>query len=609
MLTSHPHSHAGRARHALILIPARPTLEEFELTILLYRLGVRDARGEGGTSMCSKRTTACLLFIVLPAAAQQLRDLGNLGSEIGGSDAVAINASGQVAGSSYPSGGPYIHAFLWTKGATDGVLSNPQMKDLGTLGGTYSYTVAISDRGQVAGVSSLIGVFGRHPFLWTPGGTDGVAGNPQMKDLADGQPLYVPYIVTGMNSTGQVVGYSGDPALGTERAFLWTPGASDGIPGNPQMKNLGTPLGGASNSLAVAINRGGQVSGVAWTVDAPSYSHAFLWTPGGTDGVVGNPQMKDLGTLGGGAAQASSMNAGGQVAGRSALPGNTSSHAFLWTLGAKDGVPGNPQMKDLGTIVGDSEARAINDAGQVAGNAILSADISHGFLWRPGGAGGLPGNPQMTDLDAVGDTYNSSAAVNTKGQVVGWALLAGNAAPHAFLWTPGGTDGVAGNPQMKDLGTLRISDRQSGPSTSQAWAINDNGQVVGNSNGRAFLYDPAGLDKTPPIISGMTAPGCSLWPPNHKLVQVADVKASDAQSGLAPGSLKVIGVSNELSDTGEPDIVITADGSGGFLVQLRADRLGTGNGRVYTINATAMDNAGNSATATSVCTVPHDQGH
>jgi len=44
------------------------------------------------------------------------------------------------------------------------------------------------------------------------------------------------------------------------------------------------------------------------------------------------------------------------------------------------------------------------------------------------------------------------------------------------------------------------------------------------------------------------------------------------------------------------------------MVQLRADGSGAGNGRVYTINATATDNAGNSATASFTCTAPHDQG-
>jgi len=56
-----------------------------------------------------------------------------------------------------------------------------------------------------------------------------------------------------------------------------------------------------------------------------------------------------------------------------------------------------------------------------------------------------------------------------------------------------------------------------------------------------------------------------------------------------------------------PDIVITPNATGGFVVQLRADRLGSGNGRVYTLNATASDLAGNTATIAATCTVPHDQ--
>jgi hypothetical protein len=117
------------------------------------------------------------------------------------------------------------------------------------------------------------------------------------------------------------------------------------------------------------------------------------------------------------------------------------------------------------------------------------------------------------------------------------------------------------------------------------------------------------IDKTPPVISGMPAPGCSLWPPNHKLVQVATVTAADALSGLVPGSLKVTGASNEpSSDPNHPEIVITPNGSGGFTVQLQADRLGSGNGRTYTLNSTAMDQAGSTATSTATCTVPHDKG-
>ena len=108
------------------------------------------------------------------------------------------------------------------------------------------------------------------------------------------------------------------------------------------------------------------------------------------------------------------------------------------------------------------------------------------------------------------------------------------------------------------------------------------------------------IDETPPVISGLPTPGCSIWPPNHKLVQVATVTATDTLSGLAPGSFSVTGTSNDPTDG---QIVITG-GPSQFIVQLGADK-----GEVYTLTATASDLAGNTATLTATCTVPHDQGH
>lgn len=113
-------------------------------------------------------------------------------------------------------------------------------------------------------------------------------------------------------------------------------------------------------------------------------------------------------------------------------------------------------------------------------------------------------------------------------------------------------------------------------------------------------------DGTPPVISGMPGADCSIWPPNNKLRQVARISAADVDPGLAPGSLTVTVTSNEPQLPGPSDSVVTPDGSGGFVVQLRAQRRGAGAGRVYTIAVTARDLAGNVAHATSTCTVPHD---
>jgi hypothetical protein len=130
---------------------------------------------------------------------------------------------------------------------------------------------------------------------------------------------------------------------------------------------------------------------------------------------------------------------------------------------------------------------------------------------------------------------------------------------------------------------------------------------TGSVQGTAEQYIK--VDGTPPVISGMPAAGCTLWPPNHKMVSVATVTAADALSGIVPGSFKITGTSNEPYDPKNPDIVITPNGTGGFVVQLRADRLGDGAGRIYTLTATASDLAGNTARVTATCTVPHDQGH
>jgi hypothetical protein len=115
------------------------------------------------------------------------------------------------------------------------------------------------------------------------------------------------------------------------------------------------------------------------------------------------------------------------------------------------------------------------------------------------------------------------------------------------------------------------------------------------------------IDRTPPVIAGMPGANCSLWPPNKKLIQVATVTATDALSGFAPNSLQVSGTTNEPStDTKNPEIVITPNVTGVYIIQLQADRLRTG--RIYTLTATANDLAGNTMNVTATCVVPYDQG-
>lgn len=119
------------------------------------------------------------------------------------------------------------------------------------------------------------------------------------------------------------------------------------------------------------------------------------------------------------------------------------------------------------------------------------------------------------------------------------------------------------------------------------------------------------IDKTAPTVSCRARPG-TLWPADHKLVPITvTVKAQDSRSGPAGFSLVSV-TSNELDDapaggdgatTGDiRDFVLgTADVAG----QLRAERLGSGNGRVYTLEYVGRDAAGNERTCTTTVTVPH----
>jgi hypothetical protein len=65
-------------------------------------------------------------------------------------------------------------------------------------------------------------------------------------------------------------------------------------------------------------------------------------------------------------------------------------------------------------------------------------------------------------------------------------------------------------------------------------------------------------------------------------------------------------VTSDEGSASNNDIVIAANCKS---VQLRADRNGSGDGRVYTITFRVRDAVGNTSTLTRQVTVPHDQGN
>ena len=115
------------------------------------------------------------------------------------------------------------------------------------------------------------------------------------------------------------------------------------------------------------------------------------------------------------------------------------------------------------------------------------------------------------------------------------------------------------------------------------------------------------LDKTPPTIACSVSPNV-LWPPDNKLVSVnLSVSVTDALSGSAGFTL--VSVTSNEPDSGQGDIQGFVTGTASTTGQLRAQRLGSGSGRVYMFTYNGSDKAGNTASCTTTATVPHDQSN
>ena len=331
-------------------------------------------------------------------------DLGSLGDPSNCANALAINDHGESVGTSENgkvdplTGVLQIRAVRWKNG---------QVENLGTFGGNHSLASAINNRGQIVGFSlnkipdpfSLfdfgIGGFTNgtetRAFLWQ---------NGHMQDLKTlgGPDAWATFI----SERGEVAGYSytnstpNTTGVPTQDPFLWT--QQDG------MIDLGT-LGGTVGS-PVGLNNRGQVIGQS-KLAGDQFADPFLW-----DG----QKMVDMFTngIGGNFEIANAINDAGEIVGGAAFP-NRMSDAALWRHGV---------ITDLGTLPGDcfSQAFALNSRGQVVGGSVsCDGNTIRAFLWQ---------NGEIVDLNTLvapdsGFLLVETNAINDRGEIAGNALPSG----------------------------------------------------------------------------------------------------------------------------------------------------------------------------------------
>lgn len=259
--------------------------------------------------------------------------------------------------------------------------------------------------------SQIVGwaeVGGAHaPYLWEKKGTafpvtnmgslGGRAG--EARDIND------PPDPNDPNSSGQAVGWSHNKS-GARRAFIWT---RKGMTG--EMRDLGTLSDNTSESAeseAFAINKAGQV--VGWAHAPDRQKHAFLWTPGASDGVPSNPEMRDLGTFGHKESVAYDVNDSGHVVGQLL---DSTSDGFFWT--EEDG------FQLTGSFGGnDTAALALNNHDHVVGYSRKSNRDQRAFIW-----GGGPALDLNTRIDpARGWRLETAEDINDRGDIVGFGRTA-----------------------------------------------------------------------------------------------------------------------------------------------------------------------------------------
>jgi probable HAF family extracellular repeat protein len=358
-------------------------------------------RAFGTYKICLVMTAFTLLnfFSERPVASQNIKytvtDLGTFGGLR--SVAFSINNSGQVVGNADTSLNE-THAFLYEAGT---------LIDLGTLGGKESYAYHISDSCFIVGRSQNRRGFYR-AFITT------CATDSPLFDLSSLDPLLDGSYstVSGVNKAGQAVGYTAtEAAANHERGVRSRPF----IFSNNRITDLGT-LGG-EESIATAINDAEQIVGYISKSPHGAYAeHRGYRYDRGT--------ISDLGTLGGRTATPTDINGSGNVVGYAQTTGGEP-HAFIYS---------GDTLQDLGTFPGGTQSLGfgITNAGDVVGTADTSTGVLHAFFYSKG---------RMQDLNELippnsGWTLTEARSINESGQIVGNGIIKGQ--QHGFLLTPVG---------------------------------------------------------------------------------------------------------------------------------------------------------------------------
>jgi hypothetical protein len=233
------------------------------------------------------------------------------------------------------------------------------------------------------------------------------------------------------------------------------------------------------------------------------------------------------------------------------------------------------------------------------------------------------GAVDFTSVDLGGNLYNYSDMTGSTlfgaPENGSWIVLHDSGQANTNWGTVSWTEKLTGD------GTIRVSVQSSEDGVTFGPVVDaGNGVDLTIGNGRylrvsvVFQRSSQGVS---PILYDLTVavgnkePNCTtavpsksiLWPPNHKFEQVLINGVTDPDGD--PTTIRITGIRQDepVNDKADGNTVPDGQGVGTAKAEVRAERSGKGNGRVYHIAFEATDPGGRSCTGSVSLGVPHDR--
>jgi len=130
---------------------------------------------------------------------------------------------------------------------------------------------------------------------------------------------------------------------------------------------------------------------------------------------------------------------------------------------------------------------------------------------------------------------------------------------------------------------------------------------TGTADAILAIIETCGTANEEPDCSAAAPSVATLWPPNHKMQSVTIEGVTDADGDEVTVTITGIFQDEPTNGLGDGDKSPDGAGVGTGTAEVRSERSGTGDGRVYHIMFSADDGAGGSCTGEVLVTVPHDQ--